>query len=303
MNITYKLLSIIAFLLLPQLLLGAEDKVVIEAYADVPKSGYVGETLEYNIKLRSNIPNIADIRIATLPTLPEGIEMLRGVTHNQRAKEITEKGKTYYEWTIQRNFIIPKKAGKYNIGEWKFVAFLPIERIVKDWFWGTQRVVDYEEYYLDCNAVTIKVTDLPINKTGHEFAGCVGDFTIEGWFPAGNISPGSEAIAVFTISGYGSLENLKVPNIAKLFNKGCRLKTVEQNESQTQRNGQLFSEVTLTCTFMPETSDFTIDSLELLFFDPSTKKYEIEESEPLHWTGVDNSPKKSSSGKNDAIEI
>ena len=299
----YKIFTVITMLLLPHILWGAKDDIRIEAKADVKKSGYVGETYEYTVTLTSNYPNIADIRVASGPDYDENLEVLRGVIQNQRGKEVTEKGKTTFQWVIQRNFIIPKKPGKYTIGDWKFVAFIPVEKVVKDWFWGTRRVVDYEEYPVECKPVTIKADALPANKTGYDYSGCIGDFTIESWFPAGKITAGNEAIAVFTISGYGSLEGLRVPNIVKLFNKGCRLKSVDQNDSQTQRNGQLFSEVTLTCTFMPENEDFTIDPLELLFFNPDSKKYELEESEPLHWTGKENEPTKSSSGKNDAIQI
>lgn len=303
MKIYNRLLTLLTLSIMPLLAWSAEEKVTLEAFAEVKKSGYVGEALEYSIILKSNSPNIANIRVAEAPSIPEEIEVLRGAVNNQRPKEVMEKGRRTYQWTVQREFLIPKSPGKYTVGEWKFIAFLPVERVVNDWFWGARRVVEYEEYPVSCKAASIKIERLPDNKTGLEFSGCVGEFTIEGWFPPGNINAGSEAIAIFTISGYGSLANLTVPNISRLFNKGCRLKSIDQDEKQSQRDGRLFSEVTLVCTFMPETPGFEIDPLRMLFFNPMTKKYETVESDALHWNGTDSEGKRRSSKTNDAIQI
>lgn len=280
----------------------SQEKVSLEAYAEIQKSGYMGEVYEYSIILKSNTPNIADIRIAASPQFDSSLEILRGTVNNRGAHEIQEKGKTSYCWTIQRNFIIPKEAGKYTVGDWKFVAFIPRERVVKDYFWGARRIVEYEEVPVDCKSVNFKVDKLPENKTGEEFSGCVGEFVIEGWFPPGNIHVGKEAVAVYTISGYGSLDNLRIPNVSKLFNNNCRLREIDQNESQTQRGGKLFSEVTLTCTFIPDSPEFSIDPLSLLFFNPETKKYEVKQSNPLYWDVKEEQGKKTTSPK-DVIEI
>ena len=301
-KIAQKVLLLLCSISIFQFSKAAEEKIEIEAYAEIDKSGYVGQAIEYTITLKSTYPNIADIRIAQSPQYSADLEILRGSVSNKRPKEITEKGKRYYCWTIQRNFIIPKKAGKYQIGSWDFVAFIPRERIVNDFFWGPRRVVEYEELPVACKGVGFKAEDLPSNKTGKEFSGCIGDFTIEGWFPPGKISQGHEAIAVFTISGYGSLENLKIPNISKLFSEGCRLREIDQNETRSQRDGKLFSEVTLTCSFMPEGSEFKIEPLSLLFFNPDTKKYELETSNFLQWDSSSEKPHSTMKSK-EAIEI
>lgn len=278
------------------------DKIQIEVTADIQKTGYVGEVFEYTVTLKSSTPQIADIRIVSKADYPQSLKIINGAVRNQRPREITEKGKTYYCWTILKEFIIPREAGKFTIGECKYIAFLAKEKYIDDFFWGRRRVVDYEEIPALCNKVTFKVDKLPENKTGKDYADCVGEYVIEGWFPPGHIKTGQDAIVVFSITGYGSLENLKIPNISKLFVDGCTLKEVEQNDEISQRGGKLFSETILTCKFTPENKDFEIKPLELLFFNPESGKYQTVSSHSLHWTGKENEHKSVESNK-DAIAI
>lgn len=283
-----------------QKLYAAEASTEIKIVADIQKSGYVEEVFTYEVTLMSTTPNISNVRVIENPNMPAGLKIIQGVTQNSRPKKITEKGKTYYCWTIMRNFIISSKAGKYTIGAGKFIAFIPHETIVYHDFWGPRRSYEYEEVKIDCKAVSFKASDLP-EKRPEEFSGCVGQFNIEAYFPPGKIYEGKEAYAVFTINGFGSLQDLKLPNIYKIFNKGCQLKEVEQNDEQMQRDGKLYSQVTLTCRFVALEEDFEIDSLSLNFFNPDTKKYYKAASEKLQWTSQP--AKKSTITPKDAISI
>lgn len=278
----------------------AEENIDISIEASVNKSGFVGQTLEYVVKLKSNIPNVADIRMVKGANFPSEIQVIKGHVSNQRPQEETIKGKKYYVWTISRNFLIPNAAGKYTIPESKYIAFVPYEKIVRDYFWNNMRIVDYEEYPVTCKGVSFKVDDLPSKGKPADFTGCVGDFTIEGWFPPGNIIIGKEAVVAFTISGYGDLDNLKIPNLSGLFKNGCSLREIEQNDEKSQKNGRMFSEVTLICRFIPETEDGFITPLSLSFFNPEKKQYETVSSFTLHW---DKKSTVKPSGKVEAIEI
>lgn len=284
---------------------GAKEKLQspeVRIKAEISKSGFLGECLSYEVTLMSTDPDISNVRIIRSPEFPEGVTVIQGVVRNNRPERVEEKGKTYYCWTILRNFIIPSKSGKFTVTGGEYVVFIPHERMVYHDFWGPRRAVEYEEQRVDCKSVSFKVSPLPANKTGKEFSGCIGDFRIEGWFPPGKITPGNEAYAVFTISGYGSLEELKMPNIYKIFHKGCHMKEVEQNEERMQRDGKLYSEITLTCRFVADNDEFEIAPLCMLMFNPSTGKYEEVCSEALHWTN-NSSEKKSSKPSNDAIAI
>lgn len=277
------------------------DKTDVKIVTAIEKSGYNDQVFTYVVKLLSSSAEIADIRVAKAPSMPEGVKIVKGIVRNSRPEQENIKGKTYYSWVIRRDFLIPTSTGKFTIGDSKYVAFIPHKGGFYTDFWGRHQVVDYEEVPLDCKATDFRVENLPQNKTGLEFSGCIGNYNIEGWFPPGKISAGQEAYVVFSISGFGSLQNLTLPNIYKIFGKGCQLKEVEQNENQSQRNGALYSEVTLTCRFLPETDDFTIDPLCLLFFDPESKRYVKKCSEPLQWTGQPAG--KSLTTPKDAVEI
>lgn len=278
-----------------------EEGVDVRIIPEVTKSGFVGETYVYEVALLSSSPDIANVRVIRSQKFPPGIKLIKGATNNSRPVRTEIKGKTYYKWTIMRNFLVPDTEGKFRIGDAEFMVFIPHEKVVYRDFWGDRRMVEYEEVKLDCKSLDFKVNALPYNKTGFDFAGCTGDFKIEGWFPPGNIQAGKEAYAVFSISGFGSLETLQLPNLFKCFGKGCQLREVEQNEEQMQRDGKLFSEVTLTCRFLPEDDEFEINPLTLLFFNPETKRYYEAESDALHWTS---SPQEKKNKKyNEAVEI
>lgn len=297
-------LILIVFLLIPGFVKAQKtgEKIDIKISSEIQKSGVVGEVFKYEVTLLSNSPDVSNVRITKNPVFPEGMKVIKGVTGNNDLRKREEKGKTSYARTILRYYLIPDKAGKFTIEPGSFVAFIPHERIIYNGFWGNQRMVEYEEKALNCNSSQFKVNELPVNKDSSPFSGCVGEFTIEGWFPPGNIYVGSDAYAVFTIGGFGSLSDIKLPNLNKLFSNGCHLKEVEQNEEQQQRNGRLYSEVTLTCKFVPQLEDFEISPLCLLFFNPETKRYEKVCSESLHWMSQP-SNKENKRTLKEAIEI
>lgn len=278
----------------------SEERTEVRIESEIKKSGYVGETLSYEIHLLSTSPEISNVRVVKGADLPEGLKVIKGVTRNSSPKKIQEKGKTWYKWTIARDFLIPEKEGKFEIGEGKYIVFVPHERIVQNGFWGSMRTVDYEELPVSSKPVSFKIAALPALKPTADFSGCVGDFKIEGWFPPGKIFTGRDAYAVFSISGFGSLADLRLPNLYKEFGKGCRLKEVEQNEEQTQRDGRLYTEVTLTCKFVAEEENFEIAPLCLTFFNPDTRKYAEVCSDALHWSTSSTSP---SSNPREAISI
>ena len=124
---------------------------------------------------------------------------------------------------------------------------------------------------------------------------------MQGWFPPGEILIGNDAIVVLKIEGFGNLENLKIPNVAKSFVNGCSLVNIEQNDAVSQRNGRLYSEVTLTCTFIPQTDDGEIDPVNFVFFNPEKKKYETVSSKPMKWNI--NHKKENRKPSHDVMEI
>lgn len=291
----------LSMLLVPISLCGKEKGPDICVSAEVTKSGFLDEVFTYEVNLTSSSPDISNVRVLQSPTFPEGVKVISGANLNSRPVVRKNKGNTTYTWTISRTFLIPSKEGRFTVGPGKYVVFIPQEKVIYHDFWGPRRTVEYEEIPVDSKKTEFKVSDLPTASKATDFSGCVGDFKVEGWFPPGKIVAGSEAYVVFQISGFGSLENLKVPNLNKLFVKGCSLKEVEQNEEQMQRDGRFYSVVTLTCKFVPDEEEFEINPLSFQFFNPQSRKYYEAESDMLHWT-TKQAPSKSYSGK-DAVEI
>lgn len=281
----------------------SREKADVKIVAEVKNSGYCGEVFEYTVTLKSTTQEISNVNAISLPAFPDDVKVIKGLTSNSRPESRKEGGKTYYCWTVLRYFLIPEKAGKFSVGPAKFLVYLPDgSTIIRD-FWGPRKVVEYAEKTLECKAVSFRAKALPNAPKDAEFSGCVGDFTIEGWFPPGKIYTGTDAYVIFEISGRGSLEGLKLPNISKLFSKGCRLKEIDQNEEKTQKNGQLYTQVTLTCRFVAEEDEFEIDPLCVTFFSPDEKKYYEVCSEKLHKTESTTPRQPSRRGQTDAFEI
>lgn len=278
---------------------GAQNNNVdLMVEARISNTGFIGEALAYEVVLYSSTPNIADVKSISDIQFPESFKIIRG-TSRGKAERIS-KGKYKYAWVILREYVIPEDAGKFKIPGGDFVVFIPHERIVNRGFWGSSRVVEYEELRTQCNTVNVKINKLP--KANSDFSGCVGDFKIESWFPRGAIYTGNEAYAIFKISGYGYLHDVHLPPLNKLFVNGCHLKEVEQNEELLQRDGNLFTEVTLICKFVPEEESFEVGNLCLNFFNNATGKYYTACSDILKWENTPSKNKKSSSN-NDAIAI
>lgn len=278
-----------------------EEKVEAYVISDIKKTGVVGEVFTYEVRLLSSSPEIADVRVARAVQFPSDLKVVSGIARLGRPESYKYKGKDFYSWVIKRDFLSSSVPGKFKIPKSEYVVFIPQVTGYYTDFWGRHQVVDYKELRLECKENEFKVSDLPADRSG-AFSGCVGDFEVEGWFPPGKIVTGREAYVVFHISGFGSLANLSLPNINGIFKDGCRLKEIEQSDQQTQRDGRLFSEVTLTCRFVPESEDFKIDPLCLVFYSPTLGKYVEKCSESLHWTSKEEPVKKKSSSKG-AIEI
>lgn len=274
----------------------------IRIISEIKKEGYLGESFTYEIKLVSSVPDIANVRVLRAPSFPSDFKVIEGIVKNSRPDAFKEKGNTFYSWTIGKYFLIPESTGKFTVSEGEYLVFIPHEKIVYHQFWGNRRVVDYEEVRIKTQAQTLKIKNLPDKVKPNDFSGCVGDFKVEAWFPPGNIVSGKESYVVFTISGFGNLESFRLPNIYNLFNKGCHLKNVERDDEMMQRDGMLYNEVTLTCRFIPEEDEFTIDPLCLMFFNPSSGKYYESCSEVLHWTPKSKEKKEKSTNK-EAIAV
>lgn len=262
-----------------------ENKVDIFTEAALVKSCVVGETVEYIVTLYSSSPDVADVTVRKTPGFPADLEVAYGAVRNVRPSEVSVKGKTYYSWPVLRCFVTPKQTGKFSIKGGEFVAVLRKGVVVNDYFWGPRRTYTYEEKTADCRDSEIKVNPLPARHRPADFSGCVGDFNIRGWFPPGEIVAGNEAIVVFTVSGFGSLEGLEIPNISAAFSEGCRLRGIEREDEVSQRDGRLFSETTLVCRFIPESETGEIGEFSLVFYNPETETYETVSSLPLSWNG------------------
>ena len=291
MQTLFKYIAIAISLFLPSVASALQSKTTEQKRVDLfveaamPKSGFAGETSEYIVTLYSSSPDVADVRILDMPVFPESVTTLQGVVRNQRPSQVKIKGRTYYGWTILRMFITPSESGRVTVDGGKYLAYIGKERIVDDYFWGRRRVRDYDEYMVTGKSSEIKVNALPEFKMQGSFSGVIGEFSVEGWFPPGEIRVGSEAIAVFTISGFGLLEDLKMPDLTDLFTDGCRLREVSRDDEVSQKDGRLFSEVTLTCRFIPEDEDGVIGPLKICVYNPKEKRYEYVESFPLRWSG------------------
>lgn len=273
----------------------------IKIQATANKTGFVGEAITYEVSLLSTSREVANVKVIKPTLVSDDLILIKGVSHSNSPEIIEDKGKKYYKWVIQRDFLIPKLPGKTTVGGASYLVFLPVEKIVNHPFWGITRSVEYDEIPAVSNSIELKISSLPDNSKKNFFVGCVGDFTVKAWFPPGRIYAKTDAYVVFSVSGYGSLKNFKVPNLNKLFTNNCHLKEVSQNEEQIQRNGRLYSEIVLTCKFVPEDNEFEISPLDLTFFSPESKKYYTVSTETLKW---ESSPTQNSNYKSeDLIEI
>ncbi|MDE5674083.1 MAG: BatD family protein, partial [Muribaculaceae bacterium] len=246
--------------------------------ADVSRStAYEQEALVYTVKLYTTYDAIKFIGATSAPKF-EGfvIEESKDVSNSFTYE--TYQGKTYATAIIARYIIFPQMEGELKVIGNKYTISVDEREYYHDPFWGSMSVAKPLELNVTPNDLTVNVKPLP-KPVPANFSGGVGQFRITSDLPSQNFKSNQAASVIYTVSGTGNLKYVKLPDLNALYPSELEVysptPTVEANVGKSNVSGT----AKFDYSFMPlEAGTFTIPSVQLVYFDPQTGKYETSEA-------------------------
>lgn len=276
----------------------ADPEFSIECRMD-PQTFYERQPVPMVVTLISSTPNIALAEVRSAPSLTKGeFASVQKVSPAGSAYKEVSGGKTYYCFPLEAYMVTMSDKGKYEIGGGEYEIGVSFPAVVNDPFWGKRRTSVVKRFSVPVDKRMFNVKSLPTPPASVDFSGSVGKFTIETVVPRGDIFVNEEAVAVVVLRGTGMIADSTLPEYRNAFRNGVRLKSISESRDAAYDNGQMISELSLECTFIPDVRDgVEIGEVTFCYFDPEAGEYRTARSAPVR---ID---VKSTTSKRESISI
>lgn len=229
-------------------------------------------------------PDVLYIKEVKAPTLKNNrkFDYFTKITKHLQPHVETIEGRQIYVIPISSYILMVDEAGKYELkdGIYEIGVNVPSGNI--DPFWGRGRYYETIAMNVEMKPLSLKVMKLPAVKDSELFSGAVGEFKISTTLPPGDIFINEEASVIVTITGKGIVPDDILPEYQDAFGTGNKLKSVSDNGGIFIEGNDILSRKELECTFVPDDlNNCKVGKIRFGFFNPSTRKYEVVESEPI----------------------
>lgn len=242
--------------------------------ADVSRTtAYEQEALVYTVKLYTTYDAIKFIGATAAPKF-EGFVVEESKDVSTSLEYETYNGKTYATAIIARYIIFPQMEGQLKVLGNTYTVSVDEREYYHDPFWGNLSVPKPLQLNVTPNDLVINVKSLP-SPVPANFSGGVGQFKLTSELPTQNFLTNQAASVVYTVSGTGNLKYVKLPDLNALYPPQLEVYSptpdVKANVGRTNVSGT----ARFDYSFMPlEAGTFSIPSVELVYFNPQTGKYE-----------------------------
>ena len=246
--------------------------------ADVSRSNvYEQEAIVYTVKLYTTYDAIKFIGATAAPKF-EGFVIEESKDTSSSFSYETYQGKTYATAIIARYIIFPQMEGELKVIGNKYTISVDEREYYHDPFWGSMSVAKPLELNVTPNDLTVNVKPLP-KPSPANFSGGVGQFKITSDLPSQNFKSNQAASIIYTVTGTGNLKYVKLPDLNALYPSQLEVYSptpeVNANVGKTNVSGT----AKFDYSFMPlEAGTFSIPSVQLVYFDPETGRYETSEA-------------------------
>ncbi len=261
----------------------APEEFSIECQLQPEGTLYEGQPVRCVYVLHSPTPDVSAARILAAPELRNGTPSIlsRIQPDDPGYVEETKNGPEYC-FPIASYILTLPAEGKNAVKKNAFEIDVAYPKMVRDPFWGYVRTLDSETFILKADEIPLKVKSLPQAPANSSFSGAIGNFKINAILPPGDIIVNEDAVVVVKISGEGIIPDDTMPEYRKAFNENAKLKSVSESRNSYVRDGRLYSELNLECTFIPSArSEVEIGSIQFDFFNPATGSYSTVTSRPI----------------------
>ena len=262
----------------------AKEDVFLRAYIS-NQNPYQGEQVIVTYQIYTAGIGISDIDFQNSTSFP-GFWATNLMDPGQQitAEEATVNGKQYLTAVLYRGALFPQKSGEITIGAKKLNCTAQVRtegnRKVRDPFFDSffddpffNSRIKNVRIELESNPLKINVKPLPMAGKPSGFSGAVGNFQLESSVDNTSLKINDAITLKLVISGSGNLELINTPDI----NWPPDFETYEPKITKNIRTTA--SGVSGSRTFeylaIPRSSgEFSLDPIELSFFDPATGKYQ-----------------------------
>lgn len=246
--------------------------------ANVSKTNvYEQEAIVYTIKLYSTYQSIKFVGATAAPKFEGFVVEEDKVTEAQWSFE-QFNGRTYMTAVVARYIIFPQKPGKLTIKGNTYTISADAYEYYHDPYFQEMAVKRPVQFNLTPNDLTVDVRELPSPRP-EGFSGGVGKFSITSSLPRQEYKTNQASRITYTVTGQGNLKYIKLPDLSAVYPASLEVFSPETKVEASAGMANVTGNVVFTYSFMPmETGDFHIPSVQLVYFNPETGRYETSEA-------------------------
>lgn len=260
----------------PKFIGKGDDKLFLRA--NVSKtSAFEQEALVYTIKLYSSYAGVKFAGATSAPTF-DGFVIEESKINTIQMDYETYNGKTYATAEIARYIIFPQTTGDLKVLGNTYTISVNSQEYYKDPDWGHLTINRPVNLNVKPNDLIVKVKPLPSPRPAN-FSGGVGEFEIKSELQNSKLKTNHAASIVYSISGSGNLKYLKLPDLNNIFPSQLEVYSPSVKENIAVNSNNTEGDISFDYSFMPlEEGEYAIPSVELVYFNPSTGKYETKQA-------------------------
>lgn len=242
--------------------------------ASVSKSSaYEQEALVYTVKLYSSYAPIKFIGATEAPKF-DGFVVEESDEVSKSLQYETYNGHEYATAVIARYIIFPQMTGKLTVKGNTYTVSTDEQEYYDDPFFRMLTVRRPVQLNVTPNDLVVDVKALPTPQPA-DFSGGVGQFSISSSLPVSSLKTNQAASIEYVVKGSGNLKYIKLPDLNNIYPKQLEVFTPTTDVNASPKGSTVSGSVKFDYSFTPlETGRYTIPEVYLVYFDPSTGKYE-----------------------------
>lgn len=242
--------------------------------ASVSKTtAYEQEALVYTVKLYSSYAPIKFIGATEAPKF-DGFVVEESDETSKSLHYETYNGQEYATAIIARYIIFPQMTGKLTVKGNTYTVSTDEQEYYDDPYFRMLTVRRPIQLNVTPNDLVVDVKALPTPQPA-DFSGGVGNFSISSTLPTATLKTNQPASIVYEVKGSGNIKYVKLPDLNALYPKQLEVFTPTTQVDAVSKGATVSGSVKFDYSFTPlEMGQYQIPEVSLVYFDPSTGRYE-----------------------------
>ncbi len=256
----------------PKFIGKGNEKLFLKASVS-KSSAYEQEALVYTVKLYSSYAPIKFIGATEAPKF-DGFVVEESDETSKSLHYETYNGQEYATAIIARYIIFPQMTGKLTIKGNTYTVSTDEQEYYDDPYFRMLTVRRPIQLNVTPNDLVIDVKALP-SPVPADFSGGVGQFSISSSLPSATLKTNQPASIVYEVKGSGNLKYVKLPDLNALYPKQLEVFSPTADVNAAAKGMSVSGSVKFDYSFTPlELGQYQIPEVALVYFDPTTGKYE-----------------------------